>query len=77
MRSICPKRGEGLFHIRLEGGGHQLKQAPKTGTILRVLLLMRMMGIETADVLVKAILSRNMRDRFSQNQVIQYSQYAN
>jgi transposase len=43
----------------------QLKQAPKSGTNLMVLLLMRVIGIgvETADMLVKEILSRNMRDR--------------
>src|SRR5499433_2483063 len=43
----------------------QLKQAPKTGPNLMVLLLARVIGIgiETADMLVKEILSRNMRDR--------------
>jgi transposase len=43
----------------------QLKQAPKTGTNLMVLILMRVIGIgiETADMLVKEILSRNLRDR--------------
>jgi len=43
----------------------QLKQAPKAGPNLMVLLLMRVIGIgiETADMLVKEILSRNMRDR--------------
>jgi transposase len=43
----------------------QLKQAPKTGPNLMVLVLMRVIGIgiETADMLVKEILSRNMRDR--------------
>ena len=43
----------------------QLKQAPKTGPNLMVLVLMRVIGIgiETADVLVKEILSRNLRDR--------------
>jgi transposase len=43
----------------------QLKQAPKAGPNLMVLLLMRVIGIgiETADMLVKEVLSRNMRDR--------------
>jgi len=43
----------------------QLKQAPKTGPNLMVLVLMRVIGIgiETADMLVNEILSRNMRDR--------------
>jgi transposase len=43
----------------------QLKQAPKAGPNLMVLVLMRVIGIgiETADMLVKEILSRNMRDR--------------
>jgi transposase len=43
----------------------QLKQAPKTGPNLMVLVLMRVIGIgiETADMLVKEILSRNLRDR--------------
>jgi transposase len=43
----------------------QLKKAPKTGTNLMVLVLMRVIGIgiETADMLVKEILSRNLRDR--------------
>ena len=43
----------------------QLKQAPKAGPNLMVLLLMRVIGIgiETADMLVKEILSRNLRDR--------------
>ena len=47
--------------VRLE----QLKQAPKIGTNLMVLLLMRVIGIgiETADMLVKEILSRHLRDR--------------
>ena len=42
-----------------------LKQAPKTGPNLMVLLLARVIGIgiETADMLVKEILSRNLRDR--------------
>ena len=43
----------------------QLKQAPKSGPNLMVLVLMRVIGIgiETADMLVKEILSRNLRDR--------------
>jgi transposase len=43
----------------------QLKEAPKTGPNLMVLLLVRVIGIgiETADMLVKEILSRNLRDR--------------
>ena len=40
----------------------QLKQAPKAGQNLMVLILMRVIGIgiETADMLVKEILSRNL-----------------
>jgi transposase len=43
----------------------QLKETPKTGPNLMVLVLMRVIGIgiETADMLVKEILSRNLRDR--------------
>jgi transposase len=43
----------------------QLKQAPKARPNLMVLILMRVIGIgiETADMLVKEILSRNLRDR--------------
>ena len=43
----------------------QLKQAPKAGPNLMVLVLMRVIGIgiETADMLVKEVLSRNLRDR--------------
>jgi len=43
----------------------QLKQAPKAGPNLMILLLVRVIGIgiETADMLVKEILSRNLRDR--------------
>src|SRR5215510_8030224 len=43
----------------------QLEQAPKAGPNLMVLVLMRVIGIgiETADMLVKEILSRNLRDR--------------
>src|SRR5262245_9319653 len=43
----------------------QLKRAPNTGPNLIVLLLVRVIGIgiETADMLVQEILSRNLRDR--------------
>jgi transposase len=43
----------------------QLEKAPKTGPNLMVLLLARVIGIgiETADMLVSEILSRNLRDR--------------
>ena len=43
----------------------QLKHAPNDGPNLMVLVLMRVIGIgiETADMLVKEILSRNLRDR--------------
>ena len=43
----------------------QLKQAPKAGPNLMVLLLVRVIGIgiETADMLVTEILSRNLHDR--------------
>src|SRR5262249_51789036 len=43
----------------------QLEQNPKAGPNLMVLMLMRVIGIgiETADMLVKEILSRNLRDR--------------
>ena len=43
----------------------QLKQAPNARPNLMVLILMRVIGIgiETADMLVKEILSRNLRDR--------------
>jgi transposase len=43
----------------------QLKQAPKARPNLMVLILMRVIGIgiETADMLVKEVLSRNLRDR--------------
>jgi transposase len=43
----------------------QLKRAPNTGQNLIVLLLVRVIGIgiETADMLVQEILSRNLRDR--------------
>src|SRR5262245_3437473 len=43
----------------------QLQQAPKARPNLMVLVLMRVIGIgiETADMLVREILSRNLRDR--------------
>jgi transposase len=43
----------------------QLKKAPKAGPNLMILILMRVVGIGigTADMLVKEILSRNLRDR--------------
>src|SRR5262249_39009481 len=43
----------------------RLKQAPRTGPNAMVLLLARVIGvgIETADMLVQEILSRNLRDR--------------
>ena len=43
----------------------QLKRAPKAGANLMILVLVRVIGIgiETADMLVKEILSRNLRDR--------------
>jgi transposase len=50
-----------IENARLE----QLQKAPKTGPNLMVLLLARVIGIgiETADMLVREILSRNLRDR--------------
>jgi transposase len=50
-----------IENARLE----QLEKAPKTGPNLMVLLLARVIGIgiETADILVREILSRNLRDR--------------
>ena len=66
MRDLERKRlvHEQILNIekaRLE----QLKRAPKAGPNLMVLLLVRVIGIgiETADMLVKEILSRNLRDR--------------
>ena len=43
----------------------QLKRAPKVGANLMVLLLVRVIGIgiDTADMLVNEVLSRNLRDR--------------
>lgn len=48
-----------------EGRLEHLKQAPNTGPNLMVCLLARVIGIgiETADMLVQEILSRNLRDR--------------
>jgi transposase len=50
-----------IEHARLE----RLKQAPKTGPNVMVWLLARVIGvgIETADMLVQEVLSRNLRDR--------------
>jgi transposase len=66
QRDLARKRfvAEQILQIekaRLE----QLKRAPKTGPNLMVLILMRVIGIgiETADMLVKEVLSRNLRDR--------------
>jgi len=66
MRDLERKRlvHEQILNIekaRLE----QLKRAPKVGPNLMVLLLMRVIGIgiDTADMLVKEVLSRNLRDR--------------
>jgi transposase len=66
MRDLERKRlvHEQILNIekaRLE----QLKRAPKLGPNLMVLLLMRVIGIgiDTADMLVKEVLSRNLRDR--------------
>jgi transposase len=41
----------------------RLEQAPDTGPHAMVRLLARVIGIETADLLVREILSRNLRDR--------------
>jgi transposase len=48
-----------------DGRLERLKQAPKAGPNVMVLLLARVIGvgIETADMLVQEILSRNLRDR--------------
>jgi transposase len=66
QRDLARKRfvAEQILQIekaRLE----QLKRAPKTGPNPMVLILMRVIGIgiETADMLVKEVLSRNLRDR--------------
>ena len=60
-RRLVSEQIRQIEEARLE----QLKQAPKTGPNLMVLVLVRVigMGIETADMLVKEILSRNLRDR--------------
>ena len=52
---------ETIERVRLE----RLEQAPKTGANAMVCLLARIVGIgvETADMLVQEVLSRNMRDR--------------
>jgi transposase len=66
MRDLERKR---LVHEQIdnieEARLEQLKRAPKVGPNLMVLLLMRVIGIgiETADMLVQEILSRNLRDR--------------
>ena len=66
MRDLERKRliHEQILNIekaRLE----QLRRAPKVGPNLMVLLLMRVigLGIDTADMLVKEVLSRTLRDR--------------
>jgi len=50
-----------IEQLRLE----RLQQAPKTGTNLMVLMLASVIGIgiDTADLLVQELLSRNLRDR--------------
>jgi transposase len=60
-RQFVAEQIQQIEKARLE----QLKKAPKTGPNLMVLVLMRVIGIgiETADMLVKEILSRNLRDR--------------
>jgi len=60
-RRLVSEQIRQIEEARLE----QRKQAPKTGPNLMVLVLVRVigMGIETADMLVKEILSRNLRDR--------------
>jgi transposase len=60
-KRLVAEQIEEIEKTRLE----QLKQAPKAGPNLMVLVLMRVIGIgiETADMLVKEILSRNLRDR--------------
>src|SRR5215470_10687296 len=78
IRSFNPKlkkAPERLEHLRTPEGEQirqiekarleQLEQAPTAKPNLMVLLLVRVIGIgiETADMLVKEILSRNLRDR--------------
>jgi transposase len=60
-KQLVAEQIQQIERARLE----QLKQAPKAGPNLMVLVLMRVIGIgiETADMLVKEILSRNLRDR--------------
>jgi transposase len=60
-RQLVAEQIRQIEKVRLE----QLKQAPKATPNLMVLLLARVIGIgiETADMLVKEILSRNLRDR--------------
>src|SRR5262244_4355187 len=60
-RQLVAEQIRQIEKARLE----QLKQAPKAKPNLMVLLLARVIGIgiETADMLVKEILSRNLRDR--------------
>jgi len=66
MRDLERKRLVGEQKRQIEKARlEQLEQAPKAGPNLMVLVLMRVIGIgiETADMLVKEILSRNLRDR--------------
>jgi transposase len=60
-KQLVAERIRQIEKARLE----QLKRAPNTGPNLIVLLLVRVIGIgiETADMLVQEILSRNLRDR--------------
>src|SRR5262249_17349271 len=60
-RGLVLEQIQQIEKARLE----RLKQAPKTGRNAMVLLLARVIGvgIETADMLVQEILSRNLRDR--------------
>jgi len=60
LKKLEPDENE-LFKLRVE----QLKRAPKVGANLMVLLLVRVIGIgiDTADMLVNEVLSRNLRDR--------------
>src|SRR5215468_2959843 len=60
-RRVVLEQIQQIEKARLE----RLKRAPKTGPNAMVLLLARVIGIgiETADMLVQEILSRNLRDR--------------
>jgi transposase len=60
-RRLVLEQIQQIEKVRLE----HLKRAPKTGPNAMVLLLARVIGIgiETADMLVQEILSRNLRDR--------------